>query len=252
MAKILKFAALLGLIGFAFSLSAHAQVMGICAGWVPDSSSYCTPASSTLDIGSTGNLNPTFNIALNANSNKTTESTELVILIPQSGTSGLNSLSFDVTFTPSGGGPSVTMTATAYSGMGGMPFTSSSGGLVSYLGLTALNGTDAYQFNNINALQTVGGTSAYTAYLVNVPMGLTGGSGYVTVSFSNFSSGSGFPYGTIFLAYGNDASGNIIYKTPLTDGLQTVPEPMTLGLFGTGLLGIALMVRRRMRKEQEA
>lgn len=244
MAKILKLGLLCGLMGFLFSPSAHAQVMGICAGWVPNYSSYCTLATGTVDIGTTNNSNPTFNVALNGNSNKTTASTEIVILVPQSATSG--SLEFTATFTPSGGGTPVTVSAMLQP----TTFTSSSSNLISFLGYGSVPGAQNYKFNNINAVSTVPGVTGYTAYVADAAnLGLTGGSGYITVSF-NFTNGSGFPLGTIILAYGNDASGNITYFTPLTDGLQTVPEPMTLGLFGTGLIGIAFVMRRRMRKAE--
>jgi hypothetical protein len=256
-ARIARLGMLCGVIGFVFSLSAHAQNMGICAGWVPDSSSYCTSATPSLDIGSTGNSNPTFNIAVNGTGS--TQSTDLVVLIPTSGAA--TNLTFTATFQAydSNGtavGSPVVVNATAASMT---PFMANSGGgnnaylLSTYLGLTVANGQD-YHFNSILGVESLGSTTGFTTYMLQTPIALLGqaaGGGYVTVSFSNFSNGSGFPVGTIFLALGNDANGNIIYNTPLTQGLETVPEPLSLGLFGTGLLGIALAVRRRMRNETE-
>lgn len=244
MAKILRLVVLCGFCAFSFSLTAHAQVMGICSGWVPNYSSYCTPTS---NIGLTNSSNPTFNVAINGGSNsEATTSTEIVVLVPWSSTS--SSLTFSATFTPSNGGSPATISATAFP----TTFTSSSGSLVSFLGYNSFPGSQNYKFNNINAVSTISGVTGYTAFVLDASsLGLTPGSGYVTVSFSNFSNGSGFPVGTIILAYGNDANGNIVYFSPLTDGLQTtVPEPMTLGLFGTGLLGIALMVRRRRMRQE--
>lgn len=221
--------------------------MGICVAWVPNSSSYCTAATPSLEIGSTESSNPTFNIAVNDHGSSA--STDLVVLIPTSGAT--TNLTFTATFQAydSSGtavGPAISVSASAAS------LTPFSSGLLlsSYLGLTVQPGQD-YHFNSINGVESIGGTSGYTAYLLQTSIPLLGqsaGGGYVTVSFSNFSGGSGFPVGTIFLALGNDSGGAIIYNTPLTQGLETVPEPMTLSLFGTGLLGIALMVRRRMRK----
>ena len=246
MSKILRFGLLCAFAAFVCSPSAHAQVLGICGpGWMP-SPTACTPATSSLDIGTTGSTNPTFNIAINANGS--TDGTALVILVPVSSTNPISApLSFSVNFTQSNGQPGGTLTANLASTT---PFTQSSGSLVSgYLGLTASSPkVDNYKFNNINAVQTVPGTMGYAVYTVNLPGVSAGSSGnYLTVSFSFNGGSTSFPYGTIFLAYGTDP-GSVDWFTPLTDGLETVPEPATLGLFGTGLLGIALMFRRRMRK----
>ncbi len=249
MSKILRIGLLCAFAAFVGSPSAHAQVMGICGpGWMP-SPTACTPATFSLDIGTIGSTNPTFNIAIN--NNGSTSGTTLVILVPLSSTNPISSpLSFSVNFTQSNGGPGGTSLTANLANT--TPFTQSSGPLISgYLGLTASSSSvDNYKFNNINAVQTVPGTMGYAVYTVNLPGVSAGSSGtnYLTVSFS-FSGGStGFPYGTVFLAYGTDANGHVDWFTPLTDGLETVPEPATLGLFGSGLLGIALMFRRRMRK----
>lgn len=242
MKKTLHLALVLGLAAFVFSPSAHASVMGICTDWVPESSSYCTQATPSLDIGTTGSTNPTFNIALNGSGSS--DSTELLVLIPTS--DGISNLTFSASFTPEGEAP---VSATLYSNPLSTPFTSGYV-LADYLGLTVKDPGVDYHFNSINGVEAVSGNTGFSVYLFQSSIPLTAGSGYVSVSFSNFMNGSGFPYGTIFLALGNDSGGKIIYNTPLTIGLEdTVPEPMSLILFGTGLLGIALMVRFRTRKE---
>lgn len=245
MAKLLRMGLLLGVMAFAFSSSAHAQggVMGICtdASWLPGGSSYCTLATSTMDFGTTGDSNPTFNIGLSATS---TSSTDLVVLVPNSD-STLSSLSFTATFqlysssgTPMG---SEMVSSTVY---GPTLFSSGNTLLADTLGLT-LQGAGDYNFSAVLDHELVPGTSSFTAFYLPTSIQLTSGE-YVTVSFA-FTSGSGFPYGTIFLALGDNVSGAITQTTPWTTSLQeTVPEPMTLSLFGTGLLGIAWLMRRRL------
>ncbi len=226
---------------------AVAQQMGICAGWMPNYSSYCTLATPALDIGSTSNANPVFNIGVNDGGSATAM---LIVLIPQSSTTTVNSLTFTATFTQ--GASSNTVNAAAF---GTSPYVSNQL-LLQYLGLPCAsnggcNGVD-YHFNSINAIQLVAGTLGYSVYALNTGLTvlgptLTGGPQVVGVSFSSFSSGSGFPVGTIFLALGLQ-NGQVVYKTPLTLGMITTPEPVSLSLFGAGLIAVGAYVRHRGKR----
>ena len=241
-----------GIAVFLCGTPVHAQVMGICsADWIPEVSTYCTGASLALDIGSTGDISPTFNIAVNGSG--VTADVYLVALIPTASNPG--PLDFTVTFVSSTGGTTM-VTASLAPPPSVSPNTNPFGPFVSNDELLALfnlacvgdpcnePGTD-YRFNSINSVQLFPGVTSYDAYLIPAGLGVEAGVTYLSVSFSNFSSGSGFPAGTIFLALGVDANGVVIFKTPLTMGLEVIPEPTSLLLFGSGLLGIGVLLRRK-------
>lgn len=54
-----------------------------------------------------------------------------------------------------------------------------------------------------------------------------------------------FPIGTFVDAFGIDNTGTP-FSTPFTEAGLVVPEPGTLALFGSGLIGIATAIRRRL------
>ena len=62
--------------------------------------------------------------------------------------------------------------------------------------------------------------------------------GFINISFS-----SPLPLGSYAVAYGQNSG--FAYSTPFTEAGQVVPEPATLTLFGSGMIGLALFVRRR-------
>jgi len=63
---------------------------------------------------------------------------------------------------------------------------------------------------------------------------------------------SGVPKGTVFFAELVNSDGKVVYITPNSEagilGGSPVPEPTSLILMGTGLLGIAAQMRRKLRR----
>lgn len=84
--------------------------------------------------------------------------------------------------------------------------------------------------------------------------------GWPSLAYRDASEGSsmtlvaaGSPVGTVFLVPGKDLSGQMTDKNSLgQDPQEAFPEPMSLTLFGAGLIIVALVVRRRTQKVAKA
>ena len=90
------------------------------------------------------------------------------------------------------------------------------------------------------------GANGYFVYLFDF-----GAFDYNTTPDPNFSVGSGtVPQGTIFLAGLVDGSGNVTVDTPnsasILEGGSPVPEPETLLMFGSGIVAVAGILRRKI------
>ncbi len=109
-------------------------------------------------------------------------------------------------------------------------------------GITDTNTNQSNSLTNFNTAELAhnGFTAAsYGIYRVTISGANLGAKGFITINGS-------FPVGTFVDAFGVNGSGRE-FATPFTEAGLVVPEPGTLALFGSGLLGLAAAIRRRLR-----
>jgi len=133
--------------------------------------------------------------------------------------------------------------------------------------LAAFNGSPTGSVNGVSFISSVGAfekgsTGAITDTMTNLgfcPTGCNLQYGYATLGTLGATglsiTASGVPQGTVLYAELVNSKGQIVYissnsEAGILDGGKTpppVPEPGSLMLMGTGLLGIAAQIRRKLR-----
>ena len=224
--RVVVTAGLAMVVSFLAAPAAKAQAFQLCN----TGDTYCTPATTTVDIGTTTSTNPTFDITLTSGS---VPVVDLVALIPDG--SSVTPSSFTASFNS---GTGVAPTAPG-------EFNSSSGELWSVLSITG--GAD-YNFLSFVG-STRGPDAGVTGFQVYEWSSIAtdfSGSSPIAVSFSD---GTSFPDGALFLAVGTE-SNNTTYvaKTPFTTALAvSVPESGSKGMLFLSVLVLFGMFLRRPR-----
>jgi PEP-CTERM motif-containing protein len=219
----------------------------------------CSPGATTLVTGSTI---PTFDLTLQGQTG----------LTPNGSGSAQATLSILV-FVP-GSAPSLTFSINGNAAANAGTFSSGnilSDGVTGFFAAMHSSTSDP----NVSAFESASGQSgttpsSLTVYVVNfgtvtvTGLNNAGSLGGTIFTLASVGSGGitglpagGFPLGTVFYAMLANCTGggcvltssttDVVNSTPLSESLTIVPEPASLALFGSGMISLALAVRRRFR-----
>lgn len=245
------------ILAMVFAAPAHAQRnMGICTDWNPDGLAGCiteNPLTGTLaDL-----TDPEFSVAAIGKPTIGTIDQIVVLVLSPGAAAPVFTVEFtSVEFNTDGTIASVG-TPFAPAAIENVAVFNSNDDLIGSIaaeggsllgGKTIASGAD-WSYNNIAGVQLEPGVTQYEVdvFYTGAGNGIDGAPlALIPTSVMRVAVSGVMLPGTIFLAIGLDANGNVIFSMPLTQSLQLVPEPTSLVLLGSGLFALGFLRRKKL------